>query len=386
MTFKRLTIVVLVFFFFLSVNFHAHAQEEDAILKESGLKSKLIDLIIDNPGTINKVIIDMIKEDSPLRKIVDNVEIRLKAFDSDTEEDNGSLGFSYTYSKDIARYNFSQQKNARHTSLALNFSSEGNVAFDREINPEDFMDTDLSLLLFHSTGGVDSASADVSDLLNELEDIAVEQPTREDLLKNKAVQEAVRINRSHLSTQIYTELSVDAGMESNQSFTKKQYYYGLHAGLDVKAWNPDSTLAKYNILDYPFALTRYLLGNDPKWMPRGSVLPTLLVGIDQVNPQDNDPRELAGDDTDFARIRMEASYRTLVGHMNGHSTFFEMNFRYYQELDPVDTIKDATLDQYTSLSAALLLPRGMYISYATGRLPLDAEEDRVYELGFRYSF
>jgi hypothetical protein len=28
----------------------------------------------------------------------------------------------------------------------------------------------------------------------------------------------------------------------------------------------------------------------------------------------------------------------------------------------------------------------MYISYAMGKLPLDAEEDRVYELGFRYSF
>jgi hypothetical protein len=121
-------------------------------------------------------------------------------------------------------------------------------------------------------------------------------------------------------------------------------------------------------------------------MPRGSVFPPFLLAIDQVSPKDDDPRELAGDDSDFARLRFEAAYKTQVGHINGEATFFEADFRHYQEINPSETIKDVSLDQYTALSFALLLPKGMYISYTTGKLPLDAEEDRIYELGFNYSF
>jgi hypothetical protein len=179
---------------------------------------------------------------------------------------------------------------------------------------------------------------------------------------------------------------VKSGLESNQSFDDKQYYYGLQSGFDIKAWNPDSALAQFNILDYPFALTRMIMGNDPRWMPRGSALPTFLVGIDQVIPQDADPRTLAGDDSAFPRFRFEAAYRTLVGHVGGQPAFFEVNFRHYHEIGASETVVSASLDRYTYVAAALLLPKGMYVSYSAGKLPLDAEDDRVFELGFHYGF
>jgi hypothetical protein len=211
-------------FLLLFVHFPANAQDANISLKTTGLNAKLTKWVMENPDTINRKILDVIKEDSPVRKIIDNGNIKLKTFDSDTDEDTSSIGFSYAYSKDISKYDFNPQKAARYTGLVLNFSSEGNVAFDKEVNPENFIDTDLSFLFFQSSGGALSVTDAVAEKLNELEDIAAEEPTREEFLKNKATQEAARIIRSHLSTQFYLELSADAGIESNQSFNKKQYY------------------------------------------------------------------------------------------------------------------------------------------------------------------
>ena len=46
----------------------------------------------------------------------------------------------------------------------------------------------------------------------------------------------------------------------------------------------------------------------------------------------------------------------------------------------------ANLDEQRYLTAALSLDNGMFASYTTGKLPLDAQNDQVYEVGFHYKF
>ena len=350
---------------------------------KKNIKNKLSDT-----ETMNRMILDYIDtmpKDSALRKLVNSGNIKLKVFDSGSTATGSSLGMSYDYSKDIQRFDF-EHKEATINSLVFNLSSTGNIAFNSNLNPSDFLDADLSLFWFRSSGGVIPVdSDDEARFINQIEDVLVEVEDRGELRK-KYNEIAREMFNKHLSTELYTELSIDAGIESNQSFTTKQYYYGGHAALDVKAWNPNSALAKFNFLDYPFSISRLMIGNDEEWEPRGSALPTVLIGIDQVKPQDQDPRTLAGDSSDYARVRGEIAFKTLVGEIKGQSTYFEANLRHYRELSPSATTKAASLDQYTYFVAALQLPEGMFVSYSTGKLPMDAQKDKVYELGFNYNF
>lgn len=341
--------------------------------------------ILEDPATLNRAVRDLFVDDNPLRKLFDVANIKLKMFDSDKPGKQTSLGFTYDFSKDISSYYINKEK-AKHDALTLSLSARGNVAFNRKANPRDFLDAKASFLGFRSRGGALATTPDVQEQLNTLEDLAAQSKTREEFLKNPAAVEAARIIRVYLTTQYYIELAADGGIEADQTFSKKQYVYGGHLALDIKGWNSESPWAKFNLFDYPFALTRLLLGNDTTWSPRGSALPTVLVGIDQVIPTGNDPRARAGDTSDFARLRFEASYRTLVGHITGQAVFFEADVRYYQELYPSAAVKAASADHSTVFTAVLLLPKGAFVSYSTGRLPFDLQNSRVYEVGFHYSF
>lgn len=341
--------------------------------------------ILEDPETINRAVRDLFVDDNPLRKLIDAANIKFKVFDSDKSGKETSLGISYDFSRDINRYYFSNET-ARNDGLSLNISAKGNVAFDKSANPRDFLDTKVSFLGFASRGGAITTTREVQEHLNHLEDAAAESTTREELLKNPATVEAARIIRAHMSTQYYVELVANGGIESDQSFSQKQYTYGGHLALDIKGWNPDSPWARFNVFDYPFAVTRLFLKNDAEWSPRGSAFPTVMVGVDQVMPTGHNPRAMVGDTSDFSRFKLQAGYRTMVGHINGQAAFFEANVRYYQELGASAAVKAASLDSTTVFTAVLLLPKGMFVSYSTGRLPFDVKDSQVYEAGFQYSF
>jgi hypothetical protein len=341
--------------------------------------------VLEDPDTLNKALQSLIAADNPLRKFVDAANIKFKAFDSDKTGTDKSLGVSYDFSKDFSRY-FVSDETARSDGLTFNISAKGNVAFDKAANPRDFLDSKLAFLGFASRGGAIATDDQTRAKLNDLEDAAAESQTREEFLRNPATVEAARIIRAHMTTQYYGELGVNGGIESDQSFSQKQYTYGGHLALDIKGWNPDSPWARFNFFDYPFAATRLLLQNDTSWSPRGSALPSVIAGIDQVMPTGDDPRAKVGDKSDFPRLKFETGYRTLVGYIGGESAFFEANFRYYQELGASAAVKAASLDHATVFTAVLLLPRNTYVSYSVGRLPFDVKDSQVYELGFQYKF
>lgn len=323
-----------------------------------------------------------------LEKILKGADIKLKVFESDDENESSSLGFEYSYSKDIAKYAFEVEK-SQHAGLVMNFDATGNVAFKREVNPNDFLDTNLSLVWFLSKGGVLPKKLDFA-ILNRLEDATVKVNNiteLENLAEWRKLSETIQ---NQLTDQYYFDLSAKGGLESDQSFNTKQYYYGLHAGLIAKGWNANkSVLARFNILDYPTALLRLISGADKHWRPRGSSFPEFLIGIEHVDPDSDTPREtLAGDDSSYERIRFEASFRTLAVTYNNSDAFLEANYRHYEEISPSDSVEATGLDTYSYFTIALVMPKanGLYLSYTSGELPLDRKNDQVYELGFKYKF
>jgi len=353
--------------------------------KENTLKHLLKEIAKDQPHLVRRLAGSEAFKDTLMGRLFEVANIELKVFDDD--EASAAIGFSYSYSKDIQRHEF---KDIRHSGLVLNFATSGNVAFDSDKNPNDFLDSRLSLLLYKSYGGVLAFNEKNYALLNELEDVASAITDKEELNNLPAWQKLSTIVMAQLSDQYYWDFSLNGGLETDQSFDNEQYYYGAHLTFIPKGWNSEqSALAKFNLLDYPAALTRLLTGVDKSWMPRGSAFPEFLFGIDYVDPQQNDLREtIAGDDAEYERLRFEVSFRTLVGHYQGSSAYLEANLRHYQELDPSDNVKSANLDEFTYFTIALTFPdaNGLFISYTTGELPFDNESDQVYEIGFKYNF
>jgi hypothetical protein len=343
--------------------------------------SRLYSDILENTETINKVLDTYIVERSGISFLRD-VNLKFKTFRTNGQDNNAALGLSYSYSKDVKKDLYSQTSSSS-SGLSFAVKADGNLSFDRQLNPEDFLDSRLSFHFFHSHGGVvNRADTSVANRLNDLEDELTMITDPDSLIMSPVWSEFMSTVSGHLTTQFYLDLSLRAGLESDQDFRQKQYVYGIHLGLDLKAWNKESYLANLNIFDWPFAVLRVFTGYDRELSPRGSTIPTILAGIDQVDPKNDILRFSAGDESSYPRLSGEISFKTPVSR----SADFGANFRYYRELNASPAVKNANLDEYRYFTLALTLSNGMYVSYATGKLPFDDKDDEVYELGFRYRF
>ena len=343
--------------------------------------SKMYSDILENTETLNKVLDTYVIEKTGISFLRD-VNLRFKTFRVNGEDGSAALGFSYSYSKDIKKHLFSQDS-VSSSGISFAFKADGNVAFDRRENPQDFLDSKLSFHFFHSHGGVtDIADPTIADRLNKLED-ELTKITDPDSLRNSPVwKEFMSTVSNRLTTQFYIDFSLRAGLESNQDFSQKQYVYGARLGFDLKAWNRNSTLANLNIFDWPFAVIRVLTGYDKNLSPLGSTIPTVLVGIDGVNPKDDSLRAMVEDDSIYPRFSVEVSFKTPISK----SAAFVANFRYYKELGASSAVKTANIEDFLYFTSAVTLSNGLFVSYTTGKLPFDAKNDQVYELGFQYKF
>lgn len=350
---------------------------KDSLEKEV---SKIYSDILNNTETLNKTLDNYITEESGI-SFLKNLNIKFKTFSVKGDSNSAALGLSYSFNKDIQK-NLFNQKSASSTGISFAITAAGNIAFDKEVNPYNFLDTKISFHLFHSQGGAVQVSDATATLLNSLEDELINMTNQDSLDNSPLWKEFVAIVSKNLTTQYYTDFSLKAALESNQDFSQKQYVYGAQLGFDLKAWNPNSTLANLNIFDWPFAVIRVLTGFDKYLSPRGSTIPTILLGLDQVNPSDDPFRDMIDNNSSFPRFRAEVSFKTPISE----SAFFVSNFRYYKEIDASSEIRMANIDEFVFFSFTLTLSNGLYISYTTGRLPLDFADDQVYALGFQYNF
>ena len=319
-----------------------------------------------------------------VRNLIGDLNMTFKSFDVENALTSG-VGFDYDWNKRITRFEL-PDNSANVSAFSWGIDASGNVAFDASTNPRDFLQTATTLGWMFSRGGVArqlpvETSQRIQDAVMVLADVP------DDSIANHPLNLAVLREISQaLSTQFFVSLDAQLAYETDQSFDQRQLVYGGRIGLDVKAWNPNSPLAKLNVLDWPFALLRYMTSAEPTIKPRGSALPTVLLSLDRVDPADDSVRARMDATDAYPRVALEAGFRTLAAKIASGDLFAEANVRYYQELGADDAVKDAGVDDFMVFVVALTGPGGTYVSYSTGELPFDRFSDKVYELGFRYRF
>jgi hypothetical protein len=349
--------------------------------------NKMVSGLIENPDLYNnlwKNFIDQaIKSDSTKWKFLNDLNMQFKTFQA-TDNQPTALGLTYDFNFDYAK--FSEKDNYRN-SHSFGLTARGNIAFNKNLNPTDFLETKVNYRWSQFFGGVIKSKDQtaVFTRLNSLEDKLVN-------ITDMQSKEAIALwnefsNHLVLSNQYYYSLAPKFALESNQDFSKTQFTPGLMVDLSAKAWKKNSTLSYFNVFDYPFALLRLITGTDKEFTVYGSTIPTVQLGFDYVIPTNDTIREnLTGNIDPFSRIKFETSFRTFITRVKKENLFFNANYRYYQELNAPETITTANLGTHSYFVMALQTTSGFYVSYANGKLPFDAKSDEVYSIGFNYKF
>ncbi len=349
--------------------------------------NKVVSGLVENPDLYNnlwKNFIDQaLKSDSTKWKFLKDLNVQFKTFQA-TDNQPSALGLTYDFNFDYAK--FSEKDNHRN-SHSFGLTAKGNVAFNKNLNPTDFLETKVNYRWSQFCGGVLKSKDDTSVFtrLNRLEDKLV-------LIKDMQSKEAIDLwdkfsNDMVLSNQYYYSLAPKFALESNQDFSKTQFTPGLAVDLSAKAWKKNSTLSYFNVFDYPFAVLRRLTGTDKEFTLYGSTIPTVQLGFDYVIPSNDTIRKnLTGNLDPFPRFKFETSFRTFIVRIKNENIFFNANYRYYQELNAPETVTKANLAVHSYFVMALQSTTGFYVSYANGKLPFDAKNDEVYSIGFNYKF
>jgi hypothetical protein len=358
-------------------------------LKERGLSTdeikEVLKGIIQDPDLYNelwKSFLDLqVVNDNSKFNFLKDLNIKFKTFQSDDTAIT-ALGFSYDFKYDFARFRGTGTRRLHDFGITAN----GNVAFNKKLNPNDFLESRLHYTFSFFQGGViENTDAEILDSLNKIDDKLA-------AMKDPHSPEALKLWKKHgeilrLTNQFYYSIAPKFALESNQDFSKEQFTPGIIIGVGAKGWNTESVLSKLNILDYPFALLRLLTGTDKRFTPYGSTLPTVQFQFDYVVPKDDVIRKGLVDNADpFPRFKFEAGFRTFISRIRKENIFFNADLRYYKELNAKSTIKNAAMDTHTYYVMALQSTTGMYVSYAKGKLPFDAKKDEVYSIGFNYKF
>jgi hypothetical protein len=323
------------------------------------------------------------KSDSTKWHFLRDVNVQFNTFQT---QDNAQGVLGCTYDVNYSYAKFEEEGLARNSS-SFGIVANGNIAFQNKLNPNDFLETKINYSFSRFYGGVVKSKDDTSVFtrLNRIEDALVML----DDMKSKEAQAlwSAFARSLVLSNQYYFSVVPKLSMESNQSFSKSQYVAGFSIDLGAKAWNNKSRLACWNILDYPFAILRYISGTDQKLTVYGSTLPTAQVSLDYVIPSNDTLRKsIEGNLNPFPRLKFESGFRTLVARVKNESVYFDANIRYYQEVNASESIRKAHLANHLYYVMALQSSSGFYVSYTNGKLPFDVKNDQVYAIGFNYKF
>jgi len=313
-----------------------------------------------------------LQEVLPVLSRVQGLSVALRTFENDGRT---SLGISYDYAQDV---DLVRTAGWAHGRLA----TAGNIAFRSRLNPDDFLVTRLGIGLRKTLGG---RAANAPEAAAALQKAALQAATLETAEQVDAflASEAVRRYLDFLRPQLELDWSVGGGLESDQRFTRKQWVVGTGLTTELDLWG---RAGRVNVFDYPFALFRYLAGTGP-FEPLGSSVPTLVIGLDLVSPRGGDPRSaLLGRRDSYLRARTEVGFRTELARNGSRVVHASAAWRVYQELGAEAAVTGAGLDRSSYVVATLSSSAGVFISYTDGRLPMDAENDQTYALGWEFAW
>lgn len=339
------------------------------------------------------------------------LDLKLKGFGEDGGDT--SLGFSYSYERTIRETEIEGLEwddPGRYASFDVSVAARGNVAFDRHTNPSDFLDTKVTFGLYNSSGGILRDPTPEEQDQYKAYQAKLKLLSDEQLWQDPNVYKWLKLARGMLTNQFALDLRGKVALESNQDFSTRQLVYGGEFSFvpngwekfDARTWGDTSTMAKLNLFDYPFALVRWVTGYDEGFTPRGTSYPAVRAGFAYVDPEDGDPRAKVGDGSSFPRVDTEVSFRTPLFDVTPHDDtfvspiggildnlgviYFNADYRYYRELDASAAVKNAHLDQFGYFALSIGSTGGAYFTWANGKVPFDAKDDNVFEVGYKFHF
>lgn len=321
------------------------------------------------------------KKNSSYGKWLNDLNLEFKTFQN-KDSTKSSLGFSYDLKIERAKITeIGNLKNGKSISL----ESKGNVAFNKLVNPYDFLNSKISLNLFHTGGGV--TIKETNNSLAYYANIRRKLATYEsadEILKSaewKEMNEKFVLKNSWI-----IKYDLNAGLESNQDFTKTQNSFGVRFGAGLKSWDKNNIASRLNIIDYPFELIRRISRYDGN-IHTGITIPSLLLGFDYVNPlKDTIRKNIEGELKPFPRMNIEIGFRTVLAEVSSQVLYFNSSFKYFNEIGASSRLKKNNYNDFSYFTASLTTSGGLYVSYSRGKLPFDRKNDAVYEIGFNYKF
>ncbi|HYM34823.1 MAG TPA: hypothetical protein VET48_05460, partial [Steroidobacteraceae bacterium] len=122
--------------------------------------TKCLSNVLQDPATLNRAVDLLVAADSGLAFLRD-IQFKFKTFEAtdNAGTKQAHLGFSYSYAKSIDTAPMKQHCGEACTeAFDLRFSTQGNVAFDSDVNPRNFLESHLNFAWFRSSGGVKQLS------------------------------------------------------------------------------------------------------------------------------------------------------------------------------------------------------------------------------------
>ncbi len=327
-------------------------------------------------------------DSNKITSLLNDLHLQPKVYQVKGSSGESVLGFEYAYDRSVAGRVINPESNDP-LGLSMNFHAKGTVTATASKNPNNFLDTGITFNLFQAIGGVEPMifTEEAAKASNK----AVQEATKitatdEDWHKDPRWAAIVRAWSTHIRPQTLWYVAGNGALESDQQFLNKQWTYGGQVGLSVRDWRDTSWATWLNIPDYPFAVLRAITDSTESFKPSGHSFPTLIGGVDLVDPKDNKDRlAIDPDKSSYQRLRGEIAFKTKVGLILGKPVWLSASYRVFRETSPSPAIKAARLDRFEYFVADLEFADNFSISYSKGKLPLDRVSDQVFALGYKLS-
>lgn len=290
----------------------------------------------------------------------------LKFKSLDVEDGDNVLAVTFEYAHSINRKRI-ESKNGWNRSIATDFKANGTLTQDAAKNPHNFIEAKFTLAGNWFTD-IPLQSDAFALTLTDLSMAAAQceggniELTSQNCPANDAGLKYLDSTSEFLNSYQNYQLGIDLGYEADQDFKATQ--------TKVSA----------------FVFAQYEDWGDNSWLGALSVTPAVRFGLDTIDPNKETPRALAGDNTSYYRFSGEVSLWAPLTEINGTPVVFTFNYRYYKELSPSDMVKNGNLDSYQIKTYSLSGTNGLFVSYASGRLPFDKQSNNVVELGWQTHF
>jgi hypothetical protein len=301
-----------------------------------------------------------------LPKIIDPEEVtwlnlEFKSLDSENGDTVLGLGVDIDW-----EFHSNPRKETKNwsTQRHYTFKSSGNITGEKIENPRDFFRSNLSA--FHSyTTNIPTQPDDFADALTDAAVSAAlacdnDGASEECQTARKIGDDLLDSTMSFLSSFSRYEVGFDLGYETDQSWDFDQTTFGLYGFAQREDWGAQSLFGRFNIT------------------------PAVRLAVDRVAPDDESPRAVAGDDSDYYRFSGALTLWIPLPGFFGENLTLTGSYRHYRELDAADIVKGASLETHNMRTIALTSPTGLFVSYSSGKLPFDLKEDNVVELGWKW--